>query len=441
MVLRRLPTWSLFVAIVGVVLAGCEPYMSMTDRIPAQTRTATALLPEAPRYAGMVDLETVMGQIDELGGASLADSLRQTDSNRLRAFLEATGMDPETDLKAVYGAVGGESSFSAVVFADLRPEQMDRYLERAPEGSGRTTTYRDVPVYHLRVDVEQAGMDDAPDLLSLAFVGNGTLVASTDAEAVQAMVDRHQSETGGLRGNEAYMTLVEKVGHESTAWLAGRGVLETAFRDSARDGGGSAPEQIETNRAGFERLLSGWADQVLGMSEGTSPLDDATGGEVEELKSQIREQAVSLTLADESIEGEVYLTMRDETSASQVVDVSKGTVAVLRLSDEEGEGLKGDLLDDVRIEQNGPVVHVQFAVARRHLRQKMDGRQNSEAARESIPSIHRVKVTVRRLTGITPDLRKIRVLRQRKTDCNLRADWPVFSTTEKMQWPAAESRG
>ena len=333
MVRRHVSAWMLFAAAVGFVLVGCEPYMSMTDRIPAQTRTATALLPEAPRYAGMVDLETVMGQLDEFTDVSLADSLRQTDSERLRAFMDATGMDPETDLKAIYGAIGGEEAFSVVMFADLSPDQLDRYLDRAPEGSGRATTYRDVPVYHLSLGHEQLDAEQAPDTLSLAFVGNGTIAASTDAGAVTAMVDRHQAETGGLRGNKSYMTLVEKVGHGSTAWLVGRDVLQTAFQDSAVGRDGTTPEvasrrSLKMNSAGFQRLLSGWADRVLGMSEGTAALTGSTGGKVEELKSRIREQAVSLTLTDASLDGEVYLTMRDETSASHVVDVSKGASAV-----------------------------------------------------------------------------------------------------------------
>jgi len=162
MAVRR-PSALLFVLLAAVGLTGCEPYMSMTDRIPAQTRQATSLLPEAPRYAGMVDLETIMGQVDELGEMNLADSLRRTDNARLQAFLDATGMDPETDLKAVYGAIGDGSSFSAVVFADLTPDQMDRYLNQAPDGSGRATTYRDVPVYRLHTGSRIAEEEEAPD--------------------------------------------------------------------------------------------------------------------------------------------------------------------------------------------------------------------------------------------------------------------------------------
>ena len=82
MLFRRPSLWILLlIATVGLV--GCEPYMSLTDRIPTQTRQATALLPEAPRYAGMVDLETAMGNVDTFGGADLVDSLRRAEESRL----------------------------------------------------------------------------------------------------------------------------------------------------------------------------------------------------------------------------------------------------------------------------------------------------------------------------------------------------------------------
>ncbi len=423
MAVRRHPAW-FFLLVAALGLTGCEPYMSMTDRIPAQTRKATALLPEAPRYAGMVDLETVMGQADELSGMNLTDSLRRTDNARLQSFLDATGMDPETDLKAVYGAIGDGSSFGAVVFADLTPGQMDRYLDRAPDGRGRATTYRDVPVYRLYPCDQGCNGEEGSNALSLAFVESGTIAASTDAETVEAMVDRHHSETGGLRGNEPYMTLVERVGHGSTTWLVGRDVLQTAFQDSAA----SSSRSLEVSEAGFQQFLSGWADRVLGVSEPPPVLDGSTGGKVEQLTSRIREQAVSLTLTDETLDGEVYLTMRDEESAMNVVDVSKGVMAAVRLSDEKMGGLKGDLIDGVSIERNGPVVHVEFGVARKQLRRTMQMTREECTAHRVKPSIRQSKQAIRRLGGILGSVPTLGTVHQVKPPCNLCADRPVSHT-------------
>lgn len=422
MAARRPPAW-FFLLVAALGLTGCEPYMSMTDRIPAQTRQATSLLPEAPRYAGMVDLETVMGQVDEFRNLNLADSLRQTNNARLQAFLSATGMDPETDLKAVYGAIGDGSSFSAVVFADLTPDQMDRYLDRAPDGSGRATTYRDVPVYRLHTGRRIAEEEEVPDTLSLAFVDSGTIAAATDAEAVEGMVDRHHSETGGLRSNDPYMTLVERVGHGSTAWLVGRDVLQTAFRDTA-----ASPSRVEVSEAGFERFLSSWADRVLGVSETPPALDGSTGGKVEQLERRIREQAVSLTLTDDALEGEVYLTMRDAESAVNVVDVSKGAMAAIRLSDKEMDGLAGDLLDGISIDRNGPVVHVQFGVARERLRQTVQKTREGHTAHRAKPLIRQSKQTIRRLGGILGSAPALGTVHKVERACNLCADRPVSHT-------------
>jgi len=442
---RRPSSWVLLL-VAAFGLAGCEPYMSLTDRVPAQTRQATALLPEAPRYAGMVDLETVMGQVDELTEINLADSLRRAEESRLGTFLDATGMDPETDLKAVYGALGdGRSGFSAVVFADLTPTQMDRYLDRAPEGAGQATTYRDVPVYHL-VAGDRAPDDGAEsDTLSLGFVRSGTIAATMDAGRVKAMIDRHRDQTGSFRGNEPYMTLVERVGHGSTAWLVGRDVLQTALQDSAAGAPGArsaaSGDAPAVNGAEFQQLLSVWADRMLGLSDAPSALEGSAGGKVERLKSRIREQAVSITLTDEAIEGEAHLTMRNETSASNVVDVSKGALAALRLSEKDVDGLTGDLLDEVTIERDGPIVHVQFAVGRDQLHETMKRTRGARAAHRSKSSIRQGKGATRRLTGITRTVPALGGLRVAMGACNLCVDRPVPYTAGRGHEHSSAGRG
>jgi len=426
MAARRPSSWILLLLLAAVGLAGCEPYMSLTDRIPAQTRRATTLLQESPRYAGMVDLERVMGQVDVFDELNLADSLRQAEDSRLSTFLDATGMDPETDLKAVYGALGEGQSFSAVVFADLTPDQMDRYLNRAPEGQAQAAPYRDVPVYHLVVG-EKEDVDALPDTLSLGFVQGGMIAAAMSTGEVKAMIDRHRDESGGFGGNESYMTLVERVGHGSTAWLVGRDVLQTALRDS-ESGTAVTDGKPRVNGAGFQQLLSAWANRMLGLSDASSAFEGSAGSKVNRLKSRIREQAVSVTLSDETLEGEAYLTMRDETSASQVVDVSKGAMAALRLSEREVDGLAGDLLDEVSIERDGPIVHVQFALDRTRLRQTMQDRKEGRAARRSESSIRRAIGPIHRLAGITRRSPALGPLHSAMRTCNLCADRPVSRT-------------
>ncbi len=445
MTTHRLSSGVLLLLVAAFGLTGCEPYMSLTDRIPTQTRQAITLLPEAPRYAGMVDLETVMGQANELTEINLADSLRQADESRLGTFLDATGMDPETDLKAAYGALGdGRSGFSAVVFADLTPTQMDRYLDQAPDGAGQATTYRDVPVYHLVAGDRASGEGSESDTLSLGFVRSGTIAAAVEAERVEAMIDRHKDETGGFRENESYMTLVERVGHGSTAWLVGRDVLQTALQDTATGDTGARSAASEgapaVNGAGFQQLLSMWADRMLGLSDASSALEGSSGGKVERLKGQIREQAVSVTLTGETIEGEAYLTMRDETSASNVVDVSKGAIAALRLS-EEVHGLMEDLLDEVTIERDGPIVHVQFAVGREHLQKTMERTREERAAHRSKSSVRQAKGATRRLDRITRTVPALGSLRVTMRACNLCADRPVSHTAGRGHEHSSAGRG
>lgn len=366
--------------------------MSMTDRIPAQARTATSLLPEAPRYAGMVDLETMMTQaapfLKETPGVT--ERLR-TGSERLRRFLDATGMDPQTDLTAVYGAVERETAVSAVLFADLTSAQLDRYLAQAPASGGRATTHRGVPVYHLALGPPAS----APDTLSVGIVREGLLVAAPEAERVRAMIDRSVDGAGGLQNNDAYMALVERVAHGSTAWGVGRGVLEAALRDSA-----SAAEP-PAREAGVQQLLGAWADRMLGLPEDGEGREvvGAAESKMGRLIEAVQEQALSVTLTDATVEGTAYLTLRDEARAARITDLAKGVLAAVRLSGStSGERA---LLRDVVVEREGPVVEARGSVGRARLRQWIQGDEDARAARGANASTRRADATIRRSGGTT----------------------------------------
>lgn len=405
MTYRQPFVWGLVLALGGLSLTACEPYMSMTDQVPSRTHRAAALLPDTPQFVGMVDLGTALEQIEALRGTGFVDSLRQSDNPYLRSFLEATDLNLRTDVAAVYGATAGAGPFSAVVFGDLTAEQMDRYLAQAPPDAGRATTYRGVPLYQL---VLAPDAPDAADTLSVAFVGEGTMAVARARGPVTAMIDRHRATEGGLRSNDAYMTLVKRVGRGSTAWLVGRNVVETALRDSATRGAvqdsalGAASQGAKERsmaRAGVQGALAEWADRVLGLSE-VSALEGRADGRFGRLARRLREQALSVRLTDAALEGQAYLTMRDEASASSVVELAEGAVAVLKLSRDGLDERHRNLLDDVEIDQEGAIVHVRFSLARSLLREQVpDGRR--AAVRRADPSIRPATSTIRRQPGIT----------------------------------------
>jgi len=396
MLLRRLGRHGLILALGVLLLGACEPYMSMTDQVPSQTRRAAALLPETPQYVGMVDVETALQQVEGLNGMQLADSLRRVDNPYVRRFLDATDLDLRTDVQAVYGAMEGEKTVGAVVFGSLRAEQMDRYLDAAPAGAGRATTYRGAPLYHLALGPDGT----ASDTLRVAIVDEGTMAVARTPGPVTDMVDRHRAGTGGLRSNDDYMALVERVGRGSTAWIAGRNVVETALRDSAREASGEeAPEQ-EVTRAGLQGALAEWSDRVLGLSKVSTlkeGLEEGGNDRFGRLARRLREQAVSVRLTDAALEGQAYLTMRDEESAASVVDVAEGAVAVLRLSQEKLDERHRSLLDDVEVDRNGAIVRVRFSLDRGLLRDQLsEGEEAPTTARRIDSSIRPVMSTLRR---------------------------------------------
>jgi hypothetical protein len=375
----------------ALAVTACEPYMSMTDQVPSQTRRAAALLPETPQYVGMVDVETALREVEALKGMQLADSLRRVDNPYLNSFLDATDLDLRSDVRAVYGAMEGKEAISAVVFGSLTAEQMDCYLAEAPAGAGRATTYRGAPLYHLALGPDRP---DA-DTLRVAFVDEGTMAVAPDAAHVTAMVDRHRAEGRGLGSNDDYMALVERVGRGSTAWIAGRSVVETALQDSTREAAADESETRGMTRAGLQGALAEWSDRVLGLSE-VSGLEGGADERLGRLTRQLREQAVSVRLTDAALEGQVYLTMRDEESAARVVDVAEGVVAVLRLSADELDERHRNLLDDVELDRTGAIVRVRFSLDRALLREQLSGEEAARAARRVNSPIRPVSSTIRR---------------------------------------------
>lgn len=389
----RMPLIALLVGSLG--LAACEPYMSMTDSIPSQTRKAALLMPESPNYVGMVNVGTLLTHLADWTGKSLADSLQRTDDPYVRQFLETTGFNLERDLDAAYGSFEEDGRLNVVLFANLSAERVDRYLEQAPSGAGRVTTYKDVPLYRLTIG------SNTSDTLSVAFVEKGMMAVATERAQVVTMIDRHQGNERALRDNDSYVALMKRLPHESTAWLAGRDVLETALQESPPPSDSASQDETpEVSQAGMQRALTQWSDRVLGLSE-VSELEGRAGDRVDELRHRVREQAVSITMTDTGVDGQVYLTMRDETSASSVVDVAQGLVALSKLSGDELDERHRKLLDAVDVERHGTIVHIRFSLDRKQVRRGLRAEASGQAVRRMTASIHRSPASTRRTPQIT----------------------------------------
>ncbi len=386
--------WGLFLGAVVVLLGGgCEPYLSMTDPMSADARRAATLLPEHPRFVGMVDVQTVLERTAQSGKFDLSDSLQHSDHDRVQEFLELTELDPQEDIRAVYGALNSDESFSAVVVGNLSPEQVQHYLDRVSADAGRADTYREAPFFELALGEEGGDRHS----LSLAFLEEGLMAVGRDSQQVQSIVDRHLDQSTSLADNEEYMQLMRRVGGGSTAWLMGREVLKTAFQDTAEAG------TTETmNRAGVQKALIEWSNRVLGLSEMTDVPNVGRGTEdkLERLQQNVREQAVSLTWTDAGIDGQVFLTMRDEDSASSVVQVAEGAVAVLRLSGDKLSDRQRDLLEEVTIEREGALVQIQFAIDQEVLDSEMQTASREGVVRRGDSSTRLAMASVRRLSGI-----------------------------------------
>ena len=175
-------------------------------------------------------------------------------------------------------------------------------------------------------------------------------------------------------------------------------MVETALEDSGATDKAAPASRV--SQAGVQRALGEWADRVLGLSE-VSSFEGRAGAQVGRLKRRLREQALSVTLTDTALRGQVYLTMRDNASAASVVDVAEGAVAMMKLSADDLNDRHRDLLDEIQIERDGAIVHVQFALDRTQIRDKMKSAARSGAARHGQSTIRQSMIATRRLSGIT----------------------------------------
>ena len=131
--MKRLFATSVF-ALGFLLITGCETELDTPSEVSLQTKNAADVLPMDVRALGMVDFQALernpafreagLFSPGQLGGEMAA---------RLRAFTEATGFQPEKDLREVYIALRGEGDLARPVFvayADYTRERLGLTLMR-----------------------------------------------------------------------------------------------------------------------------------------------------------------------------------------------------------------------------------------------------------------------------------------------------------------------
>lgn len=306
-----------FCCLLAAALVGCENDLSTPGAITLQTRKAVEVLPADARFVGRVDLQAVRHNdvLDPFDGQrTWGDELNGELAARLQDFVDATGFDPAEDLREVYVAASGEAP-SLVAYADYDRDRLEAYVDERLADDFTRDTYRGVTVYRARED----GGDGKAFYVALA--SDNMIVASPDAAALEAMLDRAAGQGEALAASEAAMRLVRQVG-DGDVWAV-----------------------------------------VLDLEGMRRPDHDADAGHGDaafsKLGGLLRTAAVSMRVEDDGVEGDAWLTPRDGVAAGDVASLVRGAVAAAKAAPDL-DAAKTRALDEVEVRESGEGVRVSF---------------------------------------------------------------------------------
>ena len=298
-----------------LLVSGCESELESPGEITLETRNAADVLPPDVRVVGMVDLQALKRNALLRDGSGFAiGELSGEAGAQLQDFIEATGFDPEEDLREVYVALRGEGNQARPVFvayADFARDRLQAYLEDDLGDAFTRADYKGVPVF-------QSPTDRSGDAITVALANDNMLVASPEPAEVHAMLDRLSGAGGALKDDEATMRLIRQAG-AGGAWLVARGLDGEPF----------------------------------------ASVRDRSTGELAQLGQAVRDVAFSLDVERDGLGGEVWMVAAQDVAPGDLASLARGAVAALKVgTDLDDEQLA--VLDGVRVREAGGDVRVSF---------------------------------------------------------------------------------
>ena len=297
---------------------GCEPQLQFSaEDISVQAQNAVDVLPADPVFVGMMnpsDLQenehtNVFSPGSLLNGDAPEDAI-----SRLRDFVEVTGFDPVEDLREVYVAVehidDGPSNASIVAYASIEPERLRTYVEEQLGDELRLRAYRGVDIFEAKDD------EDAP---SFSIVNDDMIIAATDGNTVEAMIDRMEGEGSAMSSNAALMDLVARASSGKSGWFVAR-----------------KPADAELNPHGAGNDLEATAEQIW------AALDNFV---------------VAVNVESQGLDSQVFLYPNATVSADDLSSLTKGMVALMKASPEMDEDRLA-MLDEIEVTASGDYVRV-----------------------------------------------------------------------------------
>ena len=329
-------------ALALAALLGCESNVDAppTPEMTAETKRAAEVLPPDADFVAMMNVRRLQehGFFDGENALS-AEQLSGEGGARVRDFLEATGFDPQKDVREVYVAMEGasEGTASLVLYADINRDRFRQQIEAQLEGRLTRSSYGDLTLYEL------TGADHS---LTFALASDDLIVAATTPQAVRSMIDRLEGRGRALAQNAALMRRVEQVQGRGDLWLAARDVAR--FRRPPQ----KAAVQQKVNR-----------QQKANTQQKSRPAG------MDRLLRAVQDGAAAFTVTGGTVDGLVYLDAADGVAPSDLADVTRGLVGAMKASADEEE-LRA--LDQVQVEEQGDEVRVAFSLPRAMLSRRQE---------------------------------------------------------------------
>lgn len=302
--------------VLALGLSACDAQLQDSPESMSLTaRAAVDVMPEDALAVGRIDFRAVAENplTTPFGEAGfLTRELKGEAEARFNDFTEATGLDPETDLTEVYGAIEAGTSderLSLAVYGDFDTEALASYVESRLGSELGTESHAGVTIY--RGQQEQG--------VAFAFASEDMILVGSDAPTVALMIDRLQGRGTSLADNAALMERIARAASAGDLW-------GLALKPEGTDAG--------------------------------NPLDELDG-ELGQLWVAVDAAGGAVTVQPEALETHIQLYPTEGVSADDLASLVRGAIALAR----GAEGLDDDnrsILDDARVEAEDDYVSVRI---------------------------------------------------------------------------------
>lgn len=197
----------------AVVFSGCESQVQFSeDEMTLQAKNAVDVLPMSPDFVGMMDVQDMK---ESRLGARITDNFHAEEFDEVQGLIDATGFNPEEDLKEIYVAIdelgsNGNPGVSVVAYANLDQDRLENYVEERAGDELQSRTYRGVDLYEFSIDEDVGGFSVANDDM---------ILMGSKVELLEGMIDRLIDEGNALSSNGELMELVTSAQVGKSAWF------------------------------------------------------------------------------------------------------------------------------------------------------------------------------------------------------------------------------